>query len=112
MIKKKNTNELKETLLSIRNLFQKAVNEQNLYFTFETFTKKKQECYRFFLSLLSLFREVIFLPDCVGPEIEEKCKDPQPGSVILLENLRFHLEEEGKGKDTSGNKVKFCFCFF
>ncbi|XP_073972802.1 phosphoglycerate kinase isoform X2 [Rhodnius prolixus] len=52
-----------------------------------------------------LDREVIFLPDCVGPEIEEKCKDPQPGSVILLENLRFHLEEEGKGKDTSGNKL-------
>merc|ERR1712096_71208 len=28
------------------------------------------------------------------------------GSVILLENLRFHVEEEGKGKDASGNKVK------
>ncbi len=28
------------------------------------------------------------------------------GSVILLENLRFHVEEEGKGKDTSGKKIK------
>ena len=28
------------------------------------------------------------------------------GSVILLENLRFHIEEEGKGKDASGEKVK------
>lgn len=27
------------------------------------------------------------------------------GSVILLENLRFHLEEEGKGVDNDGNKV-------
>ncbi len=27
------------------------------------------------------------------------------GSVILLENLRFHPEEEGKGKDASGKKV-------
>lgn len=29
-----------------------------------------------------------------------------PGSVILLENLRFHAEEEGKGVDEQGNKVK------
>ena len=28
------------------------------------------------------------------------------GSVILLENLRFHVEEEGKGKDSAGKKVK------
>merc|ERR1712198_490073 len=28
------------------------------------------------------------------------------GSVILLENLRFHVEEEGKGVDADGNKVK------
>ena len=27
------------------------------------------------------------------------------GSVILLENLRFHVEEEGKGVDSEGNKV-------
>ena len=27
------------------------------------------------------------------------------GSVILLENLRFHAEEEGKGKDEEGKKV-------
>uniref|UniRef100_A0A069DU88 Phosphoglycerate kinase n=1 Tax=Panstrongylus megistus TaxID=65343 RepID=A0A069DU88_9HEMI len=53
-----------------------------------------------------LDREIMFLPDCVGPEVEEKCKDPKEGSVILLENLRFHVEEEGKGKDASGNKVK------
>ncbi len=27
------------------------------------------------------------------------------GSVILLENLRFHAEEEGKGKDSQGKKI-------
>ena len=50
-------------------------------------------------------RDVQFLPDCVGPEVEKACEDPKPGSVFLLENLRFHLEEEGKGVDASGNKV-------
>ncbi|KAK7086916.1 phosphoglycerate kinase [Halocaridina rubra] len=49
---------------------------------------------------------VTFLSDCVGPEVEAACADPAPGSVILLENLRFHIEEEGKGVDASGAKVK------
>ena len=44
-----------------------------------------------------LGKDVMFLNDCAGPEIEEACKNPAPGSVILLENLRFHIEEEGKG---------------
>lgn len=51
-------------------------------------------------------REITFLPDCVGPEVEGACADPAVGSVILLENLRFHVEEEGKGLDASGAKVK------
>lgn len=41
----------------------------------------------------------------MGPDVEKACADPAAGSVILLENLRFHLAEEGKGKDASGNKV-------
>jgi phosphoglycerate kinase len=46
------------------------------------------------------------LNDCVGAEVEAACADPESGTVILLENLRFHLEEEGKGVDEAGNKVK------
>jgi hypothetical protein len=46
------------------------------------------------------------LSDCVGDEVEAACADPEAGSVILLENLRYHLEEEGKGVDEAGNKVK------
>lgn len=49
---------------------------------------------------------VLFLNDCVGAEVEKACADPAPGTVILLENLRFHLEEEGKGVDAEGKKVK------
>uniref|UniRef100_UPI00398E65E2 phosphoglycerate kinase 1 n=1 Tax=Pristiophorus japonicus TaxID=55135 RepID=UPI00398E65E2 len=51
-------------------------------------------------------RNITFLKDCVGCEVEEACANPADGSVILLENLRFHVEEEGKGKDASGNKIK------
>ena len=47
-----------------------------------------------------------FLQDCVGAEVEAFCADPVPGSVILLENLRFHVEEEGKGKSAAGEAVK------
>jgi len=48
---------------------------------------------------------VIFLSDCIGATVEAACADPVPGSVILLENLRFHIEEEGKGVDGEGKKV-------
>lgn len=46
------------------------------------------------------------MPDCVGAEVEAVCADPPAGSIILLENLRFHIEEEGKGVDASGAKAK------
>jgi len=49
---------------------------------------------------------VIFCKDCCGEEVEATCADPAAGTVILLENLRFHVEEEGKGVDAEGNKVK------
>ena len=33
-------------------------------------------------------------PDCVGPEVEAMAKAIKPGDVIMLENTRFHPEEE------------------
>ena len=39
-----------------------------------------------------LGRPVAMAPDCVGPEVEKM--RPAPGQVLLLENLRFHPEEE------------------
>merc|ERR1712232_1547611 len=53
-----------------------------------------------------LGKPVTLLNGASGPEVEAACADPAPGSVILLENLRFNVEEEGKGKDADGNKVK------
>jgi len=41
-----------------------------------------------------LGRPVPLLPDCVGPEVEAAAAACKPGDVLLLENLRFHAEEE------------------
>ena len=41
-----------------------------------------------------LGRPVPLLPDCVGPEVEAAAAACKPGEVVLLENLRFHGEEE------------------
>ncbi|KAI9755807.1 MAG: phosphoglycerate kinase [Lichina confinis] len=53
-----------------------------------------------------LGKDVTFLNDCVGKEIEEAVNKSSGGKVILLENLRFHPEEEGSSKDAEGKKVK------
>src|SRR5271169_2824461 len=39
-----------------------------------------------------LGRPVAMAPDCIGPAVEAML--PKPGEVVLLENLRFHAEEE------------------
>ncbi|HYT33908.1 MAG TPA: phosphoglycerate kinase [Ktedonobacteraceae bacterium] len=37
--------------------------------------------------------------DCIGPEVEALAKNLQPGQILLLENLRFHNEEEQNDPD-------------
>jgi len=41
-----------------------------------------------------LGKEVKLAPDCIGPEVEEWVGGMKAGDVLLLENLRFHKEEE------------------
>jgi phosphoglycerate kinase len=41
-----------------------------------------------------LGQPVPLLPDCVGPDVEASVRALGPGKVVLLENLRFHAEEE------------------
>lgn len=41
-----------------------------------------------------LNKEVIFAPDCVGSQVESIVSKMKEGDVVLLENLRFHPEEE------------------
>ncbi|MFP5450394.1 MAG: phosphoglycerate kinase [Thermoleophilia bacterium] len=42
----------------------------------------------------SLVRRVELLPDCVGPAVAGRVRELRPGQIVMLENLRFHAEEE------------------
>src|SRR4030095_6679708 len=47
---------------------------------------------------------VLFAKDCIGDEAEQIAKSLQPGEILLLENLRFHKEEE-KGDKAFAEKL-------
>lgn len=53
-----------------------------------------------------LGRPVAMAPDCVGPEVEAML--PAPGDVLLLENLRFHPEEEKNDPEFSKQLANLC----
>jgi phosphoglycerate kinase len=53
-----------------------------------------------------LGRPVRIAPDCVGPEVEAML--PAPGEVLLLENLRFHPEEEKNAPEFSKKLAALC----
>merc|ERR1712113_719766 len=53
-----------------------------------------------------LGKPVTFCSSVLGADTAAATADPAAGTVILLENLRFNVEEEGKGVDADGNKIK------
>jgi phosphoglycerate kinase len=53
-----------------------------------------------------LGRTVTMAPDCVGPEVE--ALKPKPGEVLLLENLRFHPEEEKNDPEFAKKLAALC----
>ena len=53
-----------------------------------------------------LGKPVAMAPDCVGPAVEAML--PKPGEVLLLENLRFHAEEEKNDPAFSKQLAKLC----
>ncbi|KAL7508638.1 LOW QUALITY PROTEIN: hypothetical protein ACHAXN_005717 [Cyclotella atomus] len=61
---------------------------KNPKFTLKPFAEKLGEL---------MGESVTFLSDCVGEEVEKACADPEHGSIIVLENMRYYAEEEGKG---------------
>lgn len=46
-----------------------------------------------------LDKEVLFAPDCIGPQVENFVSKMKDGDVLLLENLRYHAEEEKNDED-------------
>ena len=59
--------------------------EQKPEFSLKPITKRLGEL---------LGKEVKLAPDCVGPETESLVNEMKAGDVVLLENVRFHKEEE------------------
>ena len=53
-----------------------------------------------------LKRPVAMAPDCVGPAVEAML--PKPGEVLMLENLRFHPEEEKNDPEFSWKLAALC----
>src|SRR5438874_7573560 len=51
---------------------------------------------------------VRFAPDCVGPEVEQMVSVLLRGGVLLLENLRFHAEEEKNDPEFAKQLAKLC----
>lgn len=105
-----NNQRITETIPTIKEIFEKGAKsivllshlgrpdgKPNPKFSLRPVAEKLQELYG---------HPVTFIPECVGPEVDAAVRDPAQGSVILLENVRFHIEEEGSGKDENGNKIK------
>ncbi len=53
-----------------------------------------------------LGKPVKMAPDCIGPEVE--ATKPAPGEVLLLENLRYHAEEEKNDPEFSKKLAALC----
>ena len=54
---------------------------------------------------------VTFVPDCIGPEVEKAVSSLETGHVLLLENLRFHPEEEQNNDHFAGQLASLAEVF-
>jgi phosphoglycerate kinase len=55
-----------------------------------------------------LKKEVKFAPNCIGPEVTSMVQDMQTGDVLLLENLRFHPEEQANDDSFAKELASLC----
>lgn len=58
-----------------------------------------------------LNKEIRFAPDCIGEQAEKMANELQPGQILLLENLRFHPEEEKNDPDFAAALAKVAELF-
>ena len=54
-----------------------------------------------------LDKEVILADDCIGPGVEKLVQELKPGNVLMLENLRFHKEEEANDDEFARKLAAF-----
>jgi phosphoglycerate kinase len=103
-------NRIKETIPTIEKIFSKGAKNIVLMSHLGRPDGKPNEKYS--LELVSkelsilLKKPVKFSKDCVGEQTKKDVSELKEGEIILLENLRFHVEEEGKGLNEKGEKVK------
>lgn len=64
--------------------------KKNPAFTMATVVKRLQRL---------LNKDVMFLDDCIGPEVEKTVKSMEMGDVVLLENLRYYPGEEANNDE-------------
>ncbi len=55
-----------------------------------------------------LKKEVKMAPDCIGPDVKTLISEMKPGDVVLLENLRFHPEEEKNDDNFAKELASLC----
>jgi phosphoglycerate kinase len=55
-----------------------------------------------------LGKPVAFADDCVGPAVEEQVEALKDGDILLLENLRFHPEEEKNDDEFARQLASLC----
>lgn len=67
-------------------------NKTSREFSLEVIAKRLEELIQ---------KPVLFIPDCLGESTEASIKALKPGSIALLENLRFYPAEEDPAKDPS-----------
>ncbi len=58
-----------------------------------------------------LDKDVIFADDCIGPQVENFVSKMKSGDVLLLENLRFHQEEEKNDEEFAKALAKLADCY-
>ncbi|MEA2014722.1 MAG: phosphoglycerate kinase, partial [Thermodesulfobacteriota bacterium] len=55
-----------------------------------------------------LGKEVVFAKDCIGDDVKTMVQDMKSGCVLLLENLRFHIEEAENDDDFARELAGYC----
>ncbi|MCX8022221.1 MAG: phosphoglycerate kinase [Syntrophorhabdaceae bacterium] len=55
-----------------------------------------------------LHKDVAFLDDCIGDDVERAINNMQGGDVVLLENLRYHIGEEKNDPEFASKLARLC----